>query len=164
MVEVYSTLDLQKIEDVLKDGLKSKRRLILEGVVKDEPTLHTFEEWRRELIYFGLEEPPRETAWVSIEVNPKTVMEGNKSLKFSYYSYQDSIMTLDAYLRRQKDRGKHNNPLTAKRLRKPVIIKFQNTYELLRGNREDLVVSTYEPEVFIRTNRIARFQRTNIPR
>jgi hypothetical protein len=160
-IEVFSLSKLEEITDVLARGLKSRERLIDEGKLPDEKLMHEFERWGRRIIYFCLEEPNNSTPWVSILVDPTATFVGNGALKLSYDAYRLSIMSLSGYFRRQKKgRGEFSNPITAERMRRAKIMTFEDTYNTLRGDKQEFEVNgIYMPEVFIETGRIGKFHR-----
>jgi hypothetical protein len=85
IVEVYHSLGNHvSIEAILKEGLKSRRKLIEEGTLKQTSDL-LFPD-QNEIIYFRWMNPDfargLDTAWVSIEVNPKTAKVFNAEFRY----------------------------------------------------------------------------------
>ncbi len=146
------------VEDVLRDGLKSKKRLIEEGQWTGSVPQTDFEKWRAGLVYFVLENPGR--TWFSLMVDPTEVKVGNINLEQSPEAYKQSIMTLDQYLQRQSG-SRILHPITAEPMAKEQSFSFPFPKF---GDDIQLPVSKYRVEVLIEEEVIpgSRIHRYNV--
>jgi len=159
MIEVFNSRDLDELEDVLTNGLRSKETLIREGKLDPEELLHEFERWRHKLIYFSLDEPSSGTSWFSVLVDPLSALVGNESLECCYQLYRKSIMPLPIYLERKKTLKKFSHPITAIGCDEVERIPATSTREQLRGKISDYSVCGYAHEVFLEVPVIKVFHR-----
>ncbi len=163
MIEIYHSswkingIDFT-VEDILREGLKSKAELMKERLWFGKAPVNDFQEWRAHCIYFGLQEPKSEI-WFSILVDPSITFVGNQELEYSYESYRSSIMTLAEFLEKQKADGKFMHPLTGERLKSPVRIEVEDSL----GINITRISLNYIEEIFLEEdiipgNRIRRYR------
>lgn len=120
MKEVYTYVrDNETLDKVLEDGLKSRTRLIEEGVLSDTLARNPTNVQRQRTIYAQFSPPPENSFWVSFMIDGLEAEVGNISLvEGGVYNpgwkYNSSVMSLSEYVKRieiEKDKPRH--PTTA---------------------------------------------------
>lgn len=121
MREVYTYVrNNETLDKVLEGGLKSRAKLIEEGVLLDTLARDPTNVQRQRTIYAQFSPPPESTFWVSFIIYDMEAKIGNTALiewEEIYnpgWKYNSSVMSLSEYVRRieiEKDKPRH--PVTA---------------------------------------------------
>jgi len=121
MREVYTDVRNNEIlEKVLESGLKSRAKLIEEGILTDTLARDPINVQRQRTIYAQFSPPPERTFWVSFMIDDSEVQVGDISLVESGevynpgWKYNSGVMSLSEYLRRiEIEKDKPRCPITA---------------------------------------------------
>lgn len=151
MREVYTCVrDNETLDKVLECGLKSRAKLIEEGVFHDTLARDPTNVQRQRTIYAQFSPPPESIFWVSFMIDDLEAEVGNISLvEGGVYNpgwkYNSSVMSLSEYVRRieiEKDKPRH--PTTA--------MPIQNGDQKLVFEQFGMV--GYCPEILVRRDHI----------
>ena len=151
MREVYTYIrDNETLDKVLESGIKSRARLIEEGVLADTLVHDSKNAQRQKTIYAQFSPPPKSTFWVSFMIDDIEAEVGNISLVEggvynTSWKYNSSVMSLSKYIKRieiEKDKPRH--PTTA--------MPVKNEDQMLIHKQFGMV--GYCPEILIRRDHI----------
>ena len=153
MREVYTYIrNNETLDKVLEGGLKSRARLIEEGVLTDTLAHDPTNVQRQRTIYAQFSPPPENSFWVSFMIDDLEAEVGNISLvEGGVYNpggkYNSSLMSLSEYVRRieiEKDKPRH--PTTAMPLLNGDQMQVYEQFGMLEYNPEILVRKDHIPK------------------
>jgi len=166
MIEVYHISELEHIEAVIANGLKTLQLQADEGLIDLEKVIREkglnwliTEEllpFRLSTNYFRLDQPPNYIPWVSIMVDEKQTDVANNNLEcMDVEVYFSSRMPICTYLSRSGGRTENLHPNIASPLEDGQKIK-------LPTKNGDLIERTYSAEVITQQPCIRDFHRYNL--